>query len=89
MRDHNRGGCFLRLDVVDLESKRFNIFIPKGRGTKGGWASMVETLRRLVCSDRNDKPKERRATLEAKHGEDIRGSDQYVKGDYYSKSAIL
>ena len=52
MRDHNRGGCFLRLDVVDLESKRFNIFIPKGRGTKGGWASMVETLRRLVCADR-------------------------------------
>ncbi|RVW27912.1 hypothetical protein CK203_084953 [Vitis vinifera] len=32
--------------------KRFNIFIPKGRGTKGGWASMVETLRRLVCADR-------------------------------------
>ena len=36
VRDHNKGGCFLLLDVVDLESKRFSIFIPKGRGAKGG-----------------------------------------------------
>ena len=47
MRDQNKGGCFLRLDVVNLENKRFNIFIPKGRRAKGGWASMLETLRRL------------------------------------------
>ena len=37
---------------MDLESKRFSIFIPKGRGAKSGWASMVETLRRLGCVDR-------------------------------------
>ncbi|RVW30350.1 hypothetical protein CK203_103733 [Vitis vinifera] len=40
------------LDVVDLENKRFSIFIPKGRGAKGGWVSMVETLRRLGCANR-------------------------------------
>ena len=51
MRDYNRGGCFLRLGVADLERKRFSIFIPKGRGAKGGWASMVETLRSLGCAD--------------------------------------
>ena len=52
VRDNNKGGCFLRLDVVDLENKRFSIFIPKGRGANGGWVSMVETLRRLGCANR-------------------------------------
>ena len=28
--DENKGGCFIRLGVEDLEKKRFNIFIPKG-----------------------------------------------------------
>ena len=51
VRDQNKGGCFLRLDVVDLENKRFSIFIPKGRGAKGGWVSMVETLRCLGCAN--------------------------------------
>ena len=51
VRDQNKGGCFLRLEVADLENKRFCIFIPKGRGAKGGWVSMVETLRRLVFTD--------------------------------------
>ena len=55
MRDYNRGGCFLRLGVADLERKRFSIFIPKRRGAKGGWASMVETLRCLGCADRGMK----------------------------------
>ena len=50
-RDYNRGGCFLRLGVADLEKKRFSVFIPKGRGAKGGWASMAETLRRLGCEE--------------------------------------
>ena len=54
-RDYNRGGCFLRLGVADLERKRFSVFIPKGRGAKGGWASMVETLRRLGCEEGSPK----------------------------------
>ncbi|RVX03493.1 hypothetical protein CK203_027937 [Vitis vinifera] len=54
-----RGGCFLRLGVVDLEKKRFNIFIPKGRGVKGGWASMAETLRCLgVATERKESQKD-------------------------------
>ena len=52
-RDYNRGGCFLRLGVADLERKRFSVFIPKGRGVKGGWASMVEVLRSLGCEEGN------------------------------------
>ena len=51
VRDQNKWGCFLRLDVVDIENKRFSIFIPKGRGAKGGWVLMVETLRRLGCAN--------------------------------------
>ena len=47
MRDQNKRECFIRLEVADLENKRFCIFIPKRRGAKGGWVSMVETLRRL------------------------------------------
>lgn len=54
-RDYNRGGCFLRLGVADLERKRFSVFIPKGRGAKGGWVSMVETLRRLGCEEGSPK----------------------------------
>ena len=47
VRDENKGGCFIRLGVVDLENKNFSIFIPKGRGAVRGWTSMVDTLRRL------------------------------------------
>ena len=44
MRDANRAGCFLRLRVVDSEMKRYSIYIPKGKGDKGGWTAMVEAL---------------------------------------------
>ena len=57
--DENKGACFLRLGVVDLEKKRFNIFIPKGRGVKGGWASMAETLRCLgVATEKKESQKD-------------------------------
>ena len=46
-RGENKGGCFLRLGVTDREKKRFNIFVPKGKGTKGGWALLVEVLREI------------------------------------------
>ncbi|RVW15364.1 LINE-1 reverse transcriptase-like [Vitis vinifera] len=35
VRDENRAGCFLRLGVMDLEMKRYSIFILKGRGERG------------------------------------------------------
>ncbi|KAJ9686979.1 hypothetical protein PVL29_015719 [Vitis rotundifolia] len=47
VRDLNKGGCFLRLGVVDPEGKRYSIFIPKGKGAKGGWASLMEALQSL------------------------------------------
>lgn len=50
-RDYNRGGCFLRLGVADLEGKRFSVYIPRGRGERGGWASMADTLRSLGCEE--------------------------------------
>ena len=57
--DENKGGCFICLGVEDLEKKRFNIFIPKGRGGKGGWVSMVETLRALgVAMERKESQKD-------------------------------
>ena len=56
LRDANKGGCYLRLGVVDAESKRFSIFIPKGRGVKGGWSLMAKTLRNLgVVMDRKER----------------------------------
>ncbi|KAL6322027.1 hypothetical protein AAG906_003170 [Vitis piasezkii] len=58
-RDYNRGGCFLRLGVADLERKRFSVFIPKGRGVKGGWASMVDILRSLGCEETTKVAKEK------------------------------
>ena len=47
VREVNRVGCFIRLGVTDMEKRRFGICIPKGRGEKGGWASMVECLRNV------------------------------------------
>ncbi|WJZ93090.1 hypothetical protein VitviT2T_012052 [Vitis vinifera] len=46
-RGENKRGCFLRLGVTDREKKRFSIFVPKGKGTKGGWAFLVEALREM------------------------------------------
>ena len=36
VQDQNKGGLFIRLGVTDLENKRFNIYIPNGRGDKSG-----------------------------------------------------
>ena len=47
VRVSNRAGCFLRLGVVDVVSKRYSICIPKGKGDKGGWTAMVEALRQM------------------------------------------
>ncbi|RVW28013.1 hypothetical protein CK203_106193 [Vitis vinifera] len=58
VRDANRAGSFLRLGVVDSKKKRYNICIPKGRGEKGGWLSMVEALRKL--DDSLDKKEQNR-----------------------------
>ncbi|RVW29924.1 RHOMBOID-like protein 10, chloroplastic [Vitis vinifera] len=44
-------GLLSPFGVADLERKRFSIFIPKGRGVKGGWASMVDILRSLGCEE--------------------------------------
>ena len=46
-RGENKGGCFLKLGVLDREKKRFNIFVPRGRGAKGGWSLLVEALREI------------------------------------------
>ncbi|RVW14111.1 hypothetical protein CK203_099165 [Vitis vinifera] len=47
VRVSNRAGCFLRLGVVDVVSKRYSICIPKAKGDKGGWTAMVEALRQM------------------------------------------
>ena len=44
VREANKAGSFIRIGVTDLEKRRFGICIPKGKGEKGGWASMVESL---------------------------------------------
>ncbi|KAL6322566.1 hypothetical protein AAG906_009876 [Vitis piasezkii] len=44
VREANRAGSFIRLGVTDMEKRRFGICIPKGKGEKGGWDSMVESL---------------------------------------------
>ena len=46
-RGENKEGCFLKLGVLDREKKRFNIFVPRGRGAKGGWSLLVEALREM------------------------------------------
>ena len=59
-RGENKGGCFLRLGVIDREKKRFSIFIPRGKGAKGGWALLVEALREMEpASDRQVRQKDK------------------------------
>ena len=36
VRGQNKGGLFIRLEVTNLENKRYNIYIPKGNGDKSG-----------------------------------------------------
>ena len=63
MQDANRAGCFLLLGVIDMEKRRYSICIPKGRGEKGGWASLVESLRNMgSCFDKKEHKQEERAT---------------------------
>ena len=63
VREANRARCFLRLGVTDMEKRIFSICIPKGRGEKGGWASMVESLRNVgFWFDKKENNQEVRAT---------------------------
>ena len=63
MRDVNSAGCFLRLGVVDLEKKRYNICILKGSGERGGWLAMEESLHKLdVCFDKKECEQEERVS---------------------------
>ncbi|RVX02890.1 hypothetical protein CK203_023158 [Vitis vinifera] len=47
VRGENKGGLYLRLEVVDLEKKRHSIIVPKGRGEKGGWVTMAEKIQQM------------------------------------------
>ena len=63
VREANRAGCFLRLGVTDMEKRRYTICISKGRGDKGGWASMVESLRNMgFWFDKKENKQDERAT---------------------------
>ena len=46
-----------------MEKRRFSICILQGKGEKGGWASMVESLRNMgFCFDKKENRQEERAT---------------------------
>ncbi|RVW14367.1 hypothetical protein CK203_097453 [Vitis vinifera] len=52
-RDGNWEKRWKEKGVVDEVSKRYNICIPKGKGSKGGWTAMVEALCQLgIIADR-------------------------------------
>ncbi|RVW55650.1 LINE-1 retrotransposable element ORF2 protein [Vitis vinifera] len=65
VRDENKAGMFIRLGVVDKEKRRYNIFIPKGRGEGGGWNLMVEMLQKVAGNNGvKEKKQEERAMVE-------------------------
>lgn len=50
----NRVGRFVLCSVLDLESKRFCLVFPKGKGLLGGWAILAEKLRSLGVVTRDE-----------------------------------
>ena len=74
VRDANRAGSFLRLGVVDLEKKRYNICIPKGRRERGGWLAMVEALCKLDVSLNKKEQKQEERVLGRSFVEMVKGS---------------
>ncbi|WJZ90120.1 hypothetical protein VitviT2T_009289 [Vitis vinifera] len=79
VRDENRAGYYLRLGMVNKEKRRFSIFIPKGKGARGGWISMVEMLQRLVrnLGKKENKQEERamvKPRMERSYAEMVKGS---------------
>lgn len=51
-RHVNEAGKFVLCSVIDLEAKRFCLVFPEGKGFIGGWATLAEKLRSLVCGRR-------------------------------------
>ena len=79
VRDENKVGYYLRLGVVDKEKRRFSIFIPKGKGARGGWISMAEMLQRLVgnLGKMENKQEERamvKPRMDRSYAEMVKGS---------------
>ncbi|RVW93980.1 hypothetical protein CK203_034040 [Vitis vinifera] len=79
VRDENRAGYYLRLGVVDQEKRRFSIFIPKGRGERGGWTSMAEMIQSLVgnIGKKENKQEERamvKPRMDRSFAEMVKGS---------------
>ncbi|RVX02750.1 LINE-1 retrotransposable element ORF2 protein [Vitis vinifera] len=65
VRDENKAGMFIRLGVIDKEKRRYNIFIPKGRGEGGGWNLMAEMLQKVAGNNGvKEKKQEDRAMVE-------------------------
>ncbi|RVW84524.1 hypothetical protein CK203_041270 [Vitis vinifera] len=52
----NEAGRYLLCSVVDLESKRYCLVFPEGKGIMGGWVLLAEKLRSLGVMSR-DEPK--------------------------------
>ena len=78
LRDENKGGSFIRLGVEDGEKKKFNIYIPKGKGGKGGWSVMLEILQALVgTTKRKEYQKEEKMPVAPGEGSSYA---QVVKG---------
>ncbi|KAJ9671527.1 hypothetical protein PVL29_025299 [Vitis rotundifolia] len=78
-RGANKAGWYLRLGVADSERKRFSIFIPKGKGDKGGWVSMEKELQKLEGAfgkkaDHKETREVRKAVVERSYVEVAKGT---------------
>ncbi|KAJ9710056.1 hypothetical protein PVL29_001498 [Vitis rotundifolia] len=75
----NKAGWYLRLGVADSERKRFSIFIPKGKGDKGGWVTMEKELQKLEGAfgkkaDNRETREVRKAVVERSYVEAAKGT---------------
>ncbi|RVW32137.1 hypothetical protein CK203_080550 [Vitis vinifera] len=50
-RDYNKGAAFFVWGLRIWRERGLESLFPRGRGERGGWASMADTLRSLGCAE--------------------------------------
>ena len=86
-RRENGAGRYILCSIVDVETKRFCLVVPEGKGLLGGWAFFAEKLRALGVVTQEEAKIEEALRVDSKpkvvtvEGEDERCLGKKVEGE--------